>query len=167
MTLQEIYKSANQHFDHRAFILNEIKRYFCLRELVDEQTYKKYGDFAWNFFRTELLLNLLWIREYLKRPITINNWHVGGKFSQRGLRHNMSAEVWKYTKDGKQYMSAHILGAGVDFDVKGMSAAEVRTAIQAAAKDLPYPCRLEDGKTWVHIDTYNDGTKGKVILFKV
>ena len=152
----------------RPELIKSVQRFFALRELVDEQTYKKYGDFAWNFFRPELLETLVYIREYvLKVPITINNWHCGGKFGQRGLRHNMSAEVWKYTKDGKQYMSAHILGAGVDFDAKGMTAAEVRKVIQAAAKSLPYPIRLEDAVSWVHIDVYNDGSKEKVQLFKV
>lgn len=168
MTLDEIYQSVHQHFDYRAFIVKEVQRWFSLRELVDEQTYKKYGDFAWNFLRTELLFTLLYLREYvLKVPMTINNWHTGGKFSERGLRHNMSAEVWKYTKANKQFMSAHVMGAGVDFDAKGMTAAEVRALIQAKANQLPYPIRLEDGVSWVHIDVYNDGSKEKVVLFRV
>ena len=33
-------------------LIREVQRFFSLRELVDEPTYKKYGDFAWNFFRT-------------------------------------------------------------------------------------------------------------------
>ena len=153
---------------NRKELIEQVQRWFSLRELVDEQTYKKYGDFAWNFFRPELLETLVFIREYvLKVPITVNNWHMGGKFSQRGLQHNLSAEVWKYTSASKQYMSAHILGAGVDFDAKGMTAAEVRSAIQAAAKNLPYPIRLEDGVSWVHLDVYNDGSKEKVQLFRV
>ena len=152
----------------RNALIREVQRFFSLRELVDEPTYKKYGDFAWNFFRTELLETLLYLREYvLKVPMTINTWMTCGKFSERGLRHNMSAEVWKYTKTNKQFMSAHVLGAGVDFDAKGMTADEVRSAIQAAAKSLPHPIRLEDGVSWVHIDVYNDGSKEKVQLFKV
>ena len=152
----------------RNALIREVQRFFSLRELVDEPTYKKYGDFAWNFFRTELLETLLYLREYvLKVPMTINTWMTGGRFSERGLRHNMSAEVWKYTKANKQFMSAHVLGAGVDFDAKGMTAAEVRALIQAKANQLPYPIRLEDGVSWVHIDVYNDGSKEKVQLFKV
>lgn len=150
----------------RGELIKEVQRYFSLRELVDEPTYKKYGDFAWNFFRTELLETLFVLRdEILQAPITINTWMNGGRFSERGLRHNMSAEVWKYTKSSKQFMSAHVMGAGVDLEVKGMSAEEVRRTIQAKASQLPYPIRLEDGVSWVHIDVYNDGSKGKVILF--
>lgn len=152
----------------RIELIKKVQRFFSLRELVDRPTYEKYGDFAWNFLRTELLETLLFIREYvLKVPITINNWMTGGAFSQRGLRHNLSYEVRKKTAEERQYMSAHVLGAGVDFDAKGMTASEVRSAIQAAAKRLPHPVRLEDGVTWVHLDVYNDGTKEKVVLFKV
>lgn len=152
----------------RAELIKQVERYFSLRELIDEPTYKKYGDFAWNFLRTELLETLFVLRDrIIKQPMTINNWMTGGKFSERGLRHNMSAEVWKYTKQNKQFMSAHVMGAGVDFDAKGMTAAEVRALIQAKANQLPYPIRLEDGVSWVHIDVYNDGSKEKVQLFKV
>lgn len=152
----------------RKDLIKEVQRYFSLRELVDEPTYKKYGDFAWNFFDTRLLETLFVLRDkIIKQPMTINNWMTGGKFSQRGLRHNMSAEILKYTNQNKQYMSAHMLGAGCDFDAKGMTAAEVRSLIQAKASLLPHPVRLEDGVTWVHIDVYNDGSKEKVALFKV
>lgn len=152
----------------RVELIKEVQRYFALRELVDEPTYKKYGDFAWNFLRTELLETLFVLRDkIIKQPMTINNWMTGGKFSQRGLRHNMSAEIRKYTDAGKQYMSAHALGAGVDFDVKGMTAAEVRSLVQAKANLLPHPVRLEDKVNWVHVDVYNDGSKDKVVLFKV
>lgn len=152
----------------RVQLIKEVQRYFSLRELVDEPTYKKYGDFAWNFFRTEFLETLFVLRDkIIKQPMTINNWMTGGKFNQRGLRHNMSAEILKYTDQKKQYMSAHMLGAGCDFDAKGMTASEVRSLIQEKANLLPYPVRLEDAKTWVHIDVYNDGGKGKVVLFKV
>lgn len=73
----------------RNALIREVQRFFSLRELVDEPTYKKYGDFAWNFFRTELLETLLYLREYvLKVPMTSNTWMTGGKFSERGLRHD-------------------------------------------------------------------------------
>ncbi len=152
----------------RAELIKEVQRYFSLRELVDEPTYKKHGDFAWNFFRTELLETLFVLRDkILKVPMTVNTWMTGGRFSERGLRHNMSAEVQKYTKSGKQFMSAHVLGAGVDFDAKGMTAEEVRRLIQVKAHLLPHPIRLEDKVTWVHVDVYNDGTKSQVDLFRV
>lgn len=155
----------------RNALIREVQRFFSLRELVDEPTYKKYGDFAWNFFDDRLLETLLYVREYvLKVPMTVNDWMTGGRFQERGLRHNLSKEVQKYTNakpNAKQTMTAHSTGKGVDFDAKGMTAAEVRSAIQAAAKRLPHPIRLEDGVSWVHLDVYNDGSKDKVVLFKM
>lgn len=152
----------------RNALIREVQRFFSLRELVDEPTYKKYGDFAWNFFDTRLLETLLFVREYvLKVPMTINNWITGGRFDERGLRTNLSPIILEKTKKNSLSMSAHSTGKGVDFDAKGMTAAEVRSAIQAASKRLPHPVRLEDGVTWVHIDMYNDGSKEKVQLFKV
>lgn len=47
--------------------------------------------------------------------MTINTWHNGGGLSQRGLRCNMCPLV----KDKKSvYISAHILGCAIDFNVK-------------------------------------------------
>ena len=153
---------------NRKQLIDQVQRFFSLRELVDQKTYEKYGSFAWNFFDDRLLETLVFIREYvLKVPMTVNDWMTGGRFQERGLRHNMSAEVWKYTKDGKQTMTAHGTGKGVDFDAKGMTAAEVRRTIQAAANRLPYPIRLEDNVSWVHLDVYNDDEKNKVKLFRV
>lgn len=139
-----------------------IKDYFKIYELVDEQVYNKYGEFAWNFFRSELLETLLFIRQYFDKPIIINNWKKGGKFSQRGYRSNLSYMV----KDKKNlYCSAHCLGAGVDFDIKDYSALEVREILLQIQDKLPHPIRLEDGVNWVHLDVYNNTDK-KIVLFK-
>ena len=152
----------------RVELVREVQRYFTLHELVDRPTYEKYGAFAWNFFDTRMLESLFVIRDkIIKKPMTINNWHMGGKFSQRGLRTNLSPEVLAKTKENKLSMSAHSTGKGWDFDVKGMTAAEVRSLIQAKASLLPYPVRLEKDVNWVHVDLYNDGSKDKVVLFKV
>lgn len=155
----------------RRKLIQEFQRYFSLREMVDEQTYKKYGYFAWNFIRTELLETLFVIRDQIvKKPMTINNWFMGGQYSQRGLRTNLSPLIMEKTENQKLSMSAHSLGAGVDFDVKGMTANEVRELIKANESKLPHPIRLEDDKsapTWVHIDMYNNGEKSKIVLFNV
>ncbi len=152
----------------RKDLIKEVQRYFSLRELVDEPTYNKYGDFAWNFFDTRLLETLLALRDkIIKAPMTINTWMTGGKFDERGLRTNLSPLIQAKTEKNKLSMSAHSTGKGVDFDAKGMTAAEVRSLIQAKASLLPHPVRLEDAVTWVLVDVYNDGSKGKVVLFKV
>jgi hypothetical protein len=149
--------------------MKTIKDYFCIEELVDKTVFDKYGETAWKFLDETILECLLIIREGLDKPISINNWKYGGKFSQRGLRHNMSSLV----KNKKRlYLSAHIFGKAIDFDVAGMTAVEVRAWIAANADLFPYKIRLErnmKGKpiSWVHLDTMSDPSKPKVYQFDV
>ena len=91
--------------------------YFDLEELVCQNVFKKYGEFAWNFLDPRLLLNIERIRARIGRQIIINNWRSGGDFSQRGLRCNLCSLV---NSKKELYMSAHILGKAVDFNVDGM-----------------------------------------------
>lgn len=145
---------------------NRIKKYFDIEELVCKHVFKKHGEYAWEFFDERLLETLLTIREKIGMPIYVNNWQVGGNLTQRGLRCNMCQLVREKSDLEKVYMSTHMQGNGIDFDVKGMSAAEVRGWIIKNQILLPYPVRLEDGVSWVHLDLRTDGSKGKVVLFK-
>jgi hypothetical protein len=54
-------------------------------------------------------------------------------------------------------MSAHLSGKGVDFDVQGLVAEEVREWIIKYKTLWPYPIRLENGVSWVHLDVYDAG----------
>ncbi len=158
----------------REEIISKLKRYFIIQELVDKATYVIYGDNAWQFFTIELLETLLAIREGIDKPITINNWHSGGEFQQRGLRHNLSPITEAKTIKDRIYLSAHILGAGVDFDVKGMLAEDVRQWLTLIQEELPHKIRLEHINTktnepinWVHLDTIDNGKDLKVYLFNI
>jgi hypothetical protein len=135
--------------------------YFDLEELVCQNVFKKYGEFAWNFLDPRLLLNIERIRARIGRQIIINNWRSGGDFSQRGLRCNLCSLV---NSKKELYMSAHILGKAVDFNVDGLLAEEVRVWIYENKRLWPYPMRLERGVSWVHLDVYD--MDEKVYLFK-
>ena len=149
--------------------MKTIKEYFCIEELVDKAVFDKYGNSAWKFLDETILETLLVIREGLGKPISVNNWKYGGKFSQRGLRHNMSSLV----KNKKRiYLSAHIFGKAFDFGVTGMSAVDVRKWIVENEDLFPFKIRLErnmNGKpiSWVHVDTMSDESKPKVYQFDV
>lgn len=150
----------------RLEIIAELKKYFVFKELVDPSLAEKYKEFSWNFLRTELLANTLAKRVLIfKAPITVNTYHRGGKFTQRGVRSNLTQEMQKYIKAGKLYMSGHQLGAALDYDVQGYTAEEARQKIIENADLLPYPERLEEDVNWVHSDCYNDGSEAKVKLF--
>lgn len=150
-------------------MIERLEQYFTIEEFVDAAVSAKYGRRAWRFFDPRLLEVMLWIRETLGKPITINNWKRGGVFDERGLRTNVSPLV--RNKSGL-YLSAHLRGAAVDFDVKGMTSVEVRDWLEENAKAIPHKIRLEDkmrGKpiSWVHLDVDNEPQNPKVYRFDV
>lgn len=145
--------------------MTAIKKYFDIRELVCPHVYDKFREYAWNFFDPRLLDVMLVIREKLGKPIYVNNWDMGGSFSQRGLRSNISPLVKEKTALEKLYMSPHLQGMGLDFDVKGMTAEEVRKWIVNNKILLPHAVRLESDVNWVHLDVRTDGMQA-VTFFK-
>lgn len=153
-------------------VYEKIKDYFSIKEFVNKKTYDKHGERAWMFIDPRLLRTLLIIREELGKPITINNWSSGGRFSQRGLRTNIGQIMMKMVARRKLYLSAHIMGRAVDFDVKGMAAVQVREWLVENGDLFPYKIRLENkmnGKpiSWVHLDVFWSEKNPKVYLFNV
>lgn len=144
---------------------NRIKHYFDTQELVCKHVYERFGDEALKFFDHRLLETLLFIREGINKPIYVNNWQIGGDLSQRGLRCNRCALVKEKTRLEKVYLSAHIFGKGVDFDVKGMTAQQVRDWLESHKEELPYKLRAEDGVSWVHIDISDYGMGNEKITY--
>lgn len=152
-------------------ILKTIKTNFSIYEFVDEQVYRKFGEKAWRFFDPRLLHTMAVIRFAINKSITINNWKWNGSFTQRGLRTNVSPLV---RNKPHLYLSAHIRGMAVDFDVDGMTAPQVRKWIKEHEDLLPYKVRLEHklnstGQeiSWVHLDVDYEPDNPKVYLFNV
>lgn len=145
----------------RQEILDAIRPYFDVNELVCDHTFAKWGEKAWQFLDTDYLHCLLVIRrDILKAPM----WCNGKGKTQRGLRCNRCSLV-----RGKSsvYLSAHILGKAGDFDVTGMKADAVRKKIRENAHLLPCNIRMEDGVSWLHFDVFPQyGITQKVYLFK-
>ena len=144
----------------RSEIIEQLKKYFIIQELVCSHTYKAFADRSWQFLDIELLHTLLVIRQNIGLPIYVNNWDSRGQLSQHGLRCTICQLVNDKTSTNSNYLSSHCNGAGVDFDVTGRHAQEVRTWIKQNQSLLPYPIRLEEGVTWVHLDIY-DPCNGK------
>jgi len=139
--------------------------YFSLDELVCEDVFNTYGERAWMFFDSRLLIMLDTIRDRIGKPIFVNDWLIHGQHSQRGLRCFRCDIVKAKIKADEMYMSAHCLGKAADFDVQGLIAEEVRQWIIQHQSWWPYPIRLEKSVTWVHIDSFDSGTDQKVYLF--
>lgn len=148
----------------RGQIKAKLSKYFKTTELVCPHVYERFGESAWNYFDIRLLEVLLWLRVALGLPITINDWRAGK--TQRGLRCNLCQIVKEKIR---AYLSSHIFGKGIDFDVKGMNAHDVRQWINDHKSELPHNIRLEvlcNGKeiTWVHLDVCNE-TSEKIVYF--
>lgn len=145
-------------------LLNAVKPYFNIRELVCPHIYERFKESAWQFISTELLSTLNVLRTVvIKEPMIVNNWHQYKSYSQRGVRCNKCSLV----EDKKYcYMSSHILGKGVDFNVPGKTAEDVRKIIKANIDKFEYPIRLEEGVSWVHIDCYTKDDSIKLVTFR-
>jgi len=142
---------------NRKQLITEIKKFFDIRELVCPHTFKAFGERSWQFLDDNLLETILIVRrDILKVPMTVNNYHNGGSlFSQRGLRCNICQIPKDKTKANQIYLSAHVNGAGIDFNAEGLTAEQARQKIKANANLLPVPIRLEKDVNWVHIDVYD------------
>lgn len=140
--------------------IKALKKYFNIQELVCKHTHERFGDEAWRFLDTDLLRVLLVLRKgILKVPLIVNT----GNVNQRGLRCNMCALV---KSKNKNYLSAHILGKGIDAVSPEMTAAHMRSLIVQNKDLLPCPIRVEAGVTWLHFDVIPTDSEQKVTFFE-
>ena len=117
-------------------------KHFSWFELVPSKDYKQY----WLWLIDERILKTIdEMREYYNRPIIINDWYWGGKFSLRGLRPFNSGVGAKF--------SQHCYGRAVDLDVQGVSAEKVRNDIRSGL--FPEITCIETGVSWMHLDVRN------------
>jgi hypothetical protein len=142
-----------------------MKEYFDLQELVCPDVFHKYGQVSWTWFDAKLFAVILSIRQRLNKPIYVNNWQINGNQSQSGFRCIQCEIVKQAIAENRLYVSAHMTGQALDFSVEGLIAQEVRDYIIKNKNIWPYPIRLEDKVSWVHLDARNDGSENKVILF--
>ena len=144
-------------------IIENIRMYFRIEELVCPHTFNKFGELSWRFLSTEYLHTLLILRtEVLGVPMIINDYVFGGNITQRGLRCNICPLVKSKTLNNQIYLSAHCLGEGGDsvFSVNtGMTAAKARNLIRKKQHLIPYNVRIEKNVSWLHIDCFDMGVK--------
>jgi NADH-quinone oxidoreductase subunit F len=77
-------------------IIEEVRKYFRIEELVCPHTFNKFGESSWRFLNTGYLHTLLVLRtEVLGVPMTMNDYVFGGNITQRGLRCNLCELVKK------------------------------------------------------------------------
>lgn len=147
----------------RQEIIQELRKYFKIQELVCPHVFKKHGKRSWMFLSTLYLHTLLVLRtKILKVPLVCNT----KMLTQRGLRCNLCDIVQEKTDADIVYLSAHHLGIGGDLSSPEMTAEEMRQKIEEKQDLLPYPVRIEDDVTWLHIDCYDMDNPYKITFFK-
>lgn len=120
---------------------------FILQELVAPELYKARGERAWELLDPRALVTLQQLRDTFG-PCTVNNWHVGGSYTESGLRAFGSTTGAAY--------SQHKFGRAFDCKFKNVTPAEVSRYVLARASAFPYITVIENvayTPTWFHFDT--------------
>lgn len=144
----------------KKLLIEELKKYFNIKELVCHHVYEKFGERAWIFLDTMALRLLLVLRrDILKVPLVCNT----KTLTQRGLRCNLCEIVRGKTSP---YLSAHVTGKGFDLSSPAMSAEEMRLKIAENVDLLSCKVRIEQDVNWLHIDVYDELQPSKIKYFK-
>lgn len=126
-------------------------KHFVAQELVPPEVFAARGAKSLELFDHNLLRLLDWLRDRYG-PAVINNWHLGGQFSQSGLR-----TVAFYGSESKYHasFSQHKYGRAADLKFSRKDAVEVREdlKLQWSANGLGFPISIEEGVSWLHVDT--------------
>ena len=130
-------------------------QHFKIWELIDKETFERWGGSAWMFLNPAALQMIDGLWEFAtayggkKTSIVINDWHWGGHLQQRGLR------TPSCTIGGK--LSQHRFGNAFDCFVEGFTAEEMRQAIleNYDTYRLQWINCIEAGVDWLHLDCRN------------
>ena len=124
-------------------------KHFDPWELVPPEIHQAKGEDSILAFDARILWTLDAIRDVYDRRVTVNTWHEGGKFSQRGFRTDPAMLL-------KTPLTQHRFGRAVDFDIEGITPEQFRADAREPklANVLQYVTRIEVGKevTWNHVD---------------
>ena len=137
-------------------------KYFDLRELVSSRVWTAMGAGCLRIFDPRLLETLDLLRERWG-VMYINNWMWGGHQELRGLRHLRLDYAKLNAQNIYSHFSMHNYGRAIDATFKSVSAEGVRRHIVANQRDYPAIRGIEDGVSWLHIDTRNSD---RLIIFK-
>jgi hypothetical protein len=136
-------------------------KYFELYELVDRNTFQKWGENAWNLLHPDALDALDGIREFFGVPVIVNNWYGGGQLQFRGYR---PADCMIGTLN-----SYHKRGMAFDSNIKGFDSEDARQII-IENRDNPLLIkiqRMENYVDWIHFDIGSlTKEQNRIYLFK-
>jgi len=154
--------------DERGIILKGVKEFFTAKELFCDHVIIRYGGNPWFLMNTRWLHTALVIRrDILRLPVVVNKYSSpSAMYTQRGGRCNLCQIVRDETASGRCYVSAHVQHMAIDGTVLGMTAEDARRLIYDKQGLLPYPVRLEQDVSWLHVDGYDPDNGMKVNFFR-
>lgn len=129
--------------------------FFDIRELVYPEIFKERGEKCWELLDRRLLESLQSLRSKFG-IITVNNWHIGGDFDERGLRSFFTATGAKF--------SQHRFGRAADCSFKYHTAEEVRQYVLAHPQEFPFITCVERDVSWFHFDVRNHNGVGQIMV---
>ena len=124
-------------------------RFFQLYELVDKSTFYAQGEEAWKLLTPDLLYSLDGLRDFLGRPVSVNNWWNNTSTHSRQYCGYRPPECTIGAK-----FSQHKLGNAADCHIKGADYDKLRLHIMENKNDerLIKIMRMEADVPWLHID---------------
>ena len=161
-----IYPKVNfrENSDIEKYFAETAHKYFDLEELLSESIISNYGQKGLQFMDIKCLQTLVGIREWFKYPVFVNNW----KYLKDNKIKNQvvfDSRICRFPDD-ESYTegSEHSVKIGsnglivkksraIDYDVKGFTAAEVRTVIKANKNTKPFDIIMRiELSNWNHND---------------
>lgn len=119
---------------------------FDIREFVPPAIWRMFGIKSIAFVDQRIIDFAQWLRDKSGMPVIVNNWHLGGTYTNSGYR-MPDCEV------GGD-LSQHKFGRGVDCKIEGWSGEKLRNFIVLNWNEAKqYITTIEDGTTtWLHAD---------------
>lgn len=127
-----------------------VSKNFILQEFIPEEIWDRFGPNAIWFVDPRIIRIAQFIRDMYGLPVTINNWHNGGKYKESGFR-------LPTTKTGAK-LSQHKFGRAIDIkflDKPNSFYKEVREDIKKHEEEfikLGVTAVEEGTKSWLHVD---------------
>jgi len=125
----------------------KVSKDFSLAEFVPSSIYEHFVDKAIWFIDPKIVLMAQFIRDRFGKPMTINNYPMGGSFQYSGFR-DTACTIGATN-------SQHRHGRAIDFRIHGMTPMEVRDDIikNFALYGPSGLTTIEGGTpTWTHVD---------------
>jgi hypothetical protein len=123
-----------------------VSKNFIVQEFVSPKMYKDRGNQAIRLINKNVVEVVQWIRDRTGKEITINNWNVGGQYSESGVR--------DYDTSFGAIYSDHKFGNAADIKVEGMTPDEVRQLIRQnwfVLKEIGLTIIEKDTPSWTHV----------------